>query len=111
MVLASPLVKLHSKLTPHVKQPRIVISRLTNPDSTGMILVRDLVALISIEAVGFTMSSRHELSVLNHHFGAMGVGVVLSTQLGVGRQKKDVHIFLGFKTIYSITHLKGIIND
>ena len=91
MVLASTVVKLSSKCAPKLIQPHVVLRRLTSPDGRGMVLVSSFVALLCPRAVRQTMSGGHELSVLNHHLGAMLVAVIHSSELREGIKVENVH--------------------
>ena len=76
MFLTTAHEELVSKVVPQVVEPSVVVSRLTGPDRAGMILVGDLVAVFCPRAVSHTVCGGQKLSVLDHHFGAMNIGVV-----------------------------------
>jgi hypothetical protein len=76
VVLASTHEELISKVVPQVIKPSVVVSRLTHPDSAGVVLVCNLVAVVSPRTVCHTVCGGQQLSVLDHHFGAVNIGVV-----------------------------------
>lgn len=76
MFLTTAHEELVSKVVPQVVEPSVVVSRLTGPDRAGMILVGDLVAVFCPRAVSHTVCGGQKLSVLNHHFGAVNIGMV-----------------------------------
>ena len=91
MVLAPTIVELSSQCAPKLVQPLVVLRRLTSPDGRGMVLVSSFVALLCPRTVRQTMCGRHELSVLNHHLGAVLVAVVHCSELRERREVENVH--------------------
>ena len=76
MFLTTAHEELVSKVVPQVVEPSVVVSRLTGPDRAGMILVGDLVAVFCPRTVCHTVCGGQQLSVLDHHFGAVNIGMV-----------------------------------
>jgi hypothetical protein len=91
VLLATAHEELVSKVVPQVVKPSVVVSRLTNPDGAGMVLVSDLVAVFCPRAVSYTVCGGQELSVLNHHFGAVNIGMVDGCLLRTFVQVENVH--------------------
>ena len=94
MVLASTLTELVVKLTPQFVEPSVVVVGCASPDGAGMILVRDLVALVSIRAVSHTMSRGHKLCVLDDHLATMLITMPLSANSRVFCKEEDVHGYI-----------------
>ena len=91
MILASTIVELSSQCAPKLVQPLVVLRRLTSPDGRRMVLVSSFVALLCPRAVRQTMRGGHELSVLNHHLGAMLVAVVHCSEVRMRGEVENVH--------------------
>jgi len=86
--------ELVSKVVPQVVEPSVVVSRLTNPDRAGMVLVSDLVAVFCPRAVSHSVCGGEKLSVLNHHFGAVNIGMVDGCLLRTFVQVENIHFLV-----------------
>jgi len=93
VLLATAHEELVSKVVPQVVEPSVVVSRLTNPDRAGMVLVGDLVAVFCPGAISHTVCGGEKLSVLNHHLGAVNIGMVDGCLLRTFVQVKNIHFF------------------
>jgi len=91
VMLASTVVELLSQRRPQLIQPQVVLLRCTSPDSAGMVLVCNLVALICQRTFHHMMRGGHELSVLDHHLGAVLIAVVFGSRLRIAGEKENVH--------------------
>ncbi len=76
MVLTSTHEELIGKVVPQFVEPSVVVSGLACPDSAGVILVCNLVAVVSPGTVRHAVCGGQQLSILDHHFGAVNIGVV-----------------------------------
>ena len=94
MLLATAHEELVSKVVPQVVEPSVVVSRLTGPDRAGMILVGDLVAVFCPRAVSHTVCGGQKLSVLNHHFGAVNIGMVDGCLLRTFVKVENIHFLM-----------------
>lgn len=91
VLLATAQEELVGKATPHVVEPGVVVGGLTDPNRTGMVTVSDLVALVSVGAVGLTVSGGEQLSILDQHLGAVNVSVVAGTLVRSVIEVEDIH--------------------
>ena len=73
-----------SQTMPKIVKPSVMIGGRAHPDVAGMVLVCDLVAGVGPGAVRHTMSGRQQLSILDHHFGAVNIGMVDGCLLRTG---------------------------
>ena len=94
MLLATAHEELVSKVVPQVVKPSVVVSRLTNPDRAGMVLVSDLVAVFCPGAISHTVCGGEKLSVLNHHLGAVNIGMVDGCLLRTFVQVENIHFLV-----------------
>ena len=94
MFLTTAHEELVSKVVPQVVEPSVVVSRLTSPDRAGMILVGDLVAVFCPRAVSHTVCGGQKLSVLNHHFGAVNIGMVDGCLLRTFVKVENIHFLV-----------------
>ena len=76
MVFTSTHEELIGKVVPKVVEPSVVVSGLACPDSARVILVCNLVAVFSPRTVCHAVCGGQKLSVLDHHFGAVNIGMV-----------------------------------
>lgn len=91
MFLTTTKEELVGEATPHVVEPGVMVSRLTDPNRAGMVTMSDLVALVSERAVSLAVSDREQLSILDQHLGAMNVSVVAGTLVRGVVEVEDVH--------------------
>ena len=91
MVLTPTHEELIGKVVPEVVEPSVVVSGLSCPDSAGVVLVCNLVAVFSPRTVCHTVCGGQQLSVLDHHFGAMNIGMVDGCLLRARMKVKNVH--------------------
>jgi len=91
VVLASTVVELLSQCRPQLIQPQVVLLRCTSPDGAGMVLVCNLVALICQRTFHHMVRGGHELSILDHHLGAVLIAVVFGSRLRIAGEKENVH--------------------
>ena len=94
MLFSTAHEELVSKVVPQVVEPSVVVSRLTNPDRAGMVLVSDLVAVFCPRAVSHSVCGGEKLSVLNHHFGAVNIGMVDGCLLRTFVQVENIHFLV-----------------
>jgi len=94
VLFATAHEELVSKVVPQVVKPSVVVCRLTDPDRAGMVLVSDLVAVFCPRAVSHTVCSGEKLSVLNHHFGAVNIGMVDGCLLRTFVQVENIHFLV-----------------
>jgi hypothetical protein len=94
MFLTTAHKELVSKVVPQVVEPSVVVSRLTDPDGAGVVLVCNLVAVFSPGTVCHTMCGGQQLSVLDHHFGAMNIGVVDCCLLRAFVKVENIHFLV-----------------
>ena len=94
MLLATAHEELVSKVVPQVVEPSVVVSRLTNPDRAGMVLVSDLVAILCPGTVSHSVCGGEKLSVLNHHLGAVNIGMVDGCLLRAFVQVENIHFLV-----------------
>tara|TARA_Y100000385_G_scaffold194534_1_gene201358 strand:- start:550 stop:1050 length:501 start_codon:yes stop_codon:yes gene_type:complete len=93
MVLTPTHEELIGKVVPEVVEPSVVVSGLSCPDSAGVVLVCNLVAVFSPRTVCHTVCGGQQLSVLDHHFGAMNIGMVDGCLLRTFVQVENIHFF------------------
>ena len=91
MLFSTAHEELISKVVPQIVEPSVVICRLTGPDRARMVLVSDLVAVFCPGTVSHSVCGGQELSVLNHHFGAVNIGMVDGCLLRTFVQVENVH--------------------
>jgi len=94
VLLATAHEELVSKVVPQVVEPSVVICRLTGPDRARMVLVSDLVAIFCPGTVSHSVCGGQELSVLNHHFGAVNIGMVDGCLLRTFVQVENIHFLV-----------------
>ena len=94
MLLATAHEELVSKVVPQIVKPSVVVSGLTDPDRAGMVLVSDLVAVFCPRAVSHTVCGGEKLSVLNHHLGAVNIGMVDGCLLRTFVQVENIHFLV-----------------
>ena len=93
MLLSTAHEELVSKVVPQVVKPSVVVSRLTNPDRAGMVLVSDLITVFCPRTVSHSVCGGQELGVLNHHLGAVNIGMVDGCLLRTFVQVENIHFF------------------
>ena len=93
MLFATAHEELIGKVVPEVVEPSVVVSGLACPDSARVILVCNLVAVFSPRTIGHTVCGGQKLSVLNHHFGAVNIGMVNGCLLRTFVQVENIHFF------------------
>lgn len=93
MVLTSTHEELIGEVMPKVVEPSVVIRGLACPDGAGVVLVCNLVAVFSPRAIRNTVCSGQKLSVLDHHFGAVNIGMVDGCLLRTFVKVKNIHFF------------------
>ena len=93
MVFTSTHEELIGKVVPEVVEPSVVVSGLACPDSARVILVGNLVAVLSPRTISHTVCGGQKLSVLNHHFGAVNIGMVDGCLLRTFVKIENIHFF------------------
>lgn len=93
MVFTSTHEELIGKVVPEVVEPSVVVSGLACPDSARVILVCNLVTVFSPRTVCNTVCGGKQLSVLDHHFGAVNIGMVNGCLLRTFVKVENIHFF------------------
>ena len=94
MLFATAHEELVSKVVPQVVEPSVVICRLTGPNRSRMILMSDLVAIFCPGTVSHSVCGGEKLSVLNHHLGAVNIGMVDGCLLRTFVQVENIHFLV-----------------
>lgn len=94
MLLTTAHEELIGKVVPQVVEPSVVVCRLTDPDRAGMVLVSDLVTVFCPRTVSHTVCGGQKLSVLNHHFGAVNIGMVDGCLLRAFVKVENIHFLV-----------------
>ena len=93
MVFTSTQEELIGKVVPEVVEPSVVVSGLACPDSARVILVCNLVTVFSPRTVCNTVCGGQKLSILDHHFGAVNIGMVNGCLLRTFVKVENIHFF------------------
>jgi len=94
VLFATAHEELIGKVVPEVVEPSVVVSGLACPDSARVILVCNLVAVFSPRTIRHTVCSGQKLSVLDHHFGAVNIGMVDGCLLRTFVQVENIHFLV-----------------